>query len=311
MTFKEGFIILSYLRWIYSDSIMLRIRKCLRHLYWTNQFYLSYTTTRHMGMPLLAFHVDFLFQSQLKDGGLKPVSINNHEWVMCWKFFFRNIAYSLRKWNSLKLLNLVSQLPGPRTHSLETWSPSISLWDTRSYRLLVTLSKDFMLLTRTMAHVAWQTSATQAYPQPWCSCISLVPAMVESPLPMKTSIPVPPTPLWLLPLFYSPWMMSFPTLSNNGNSPLDILIYHLSISPCLQTLHRIFIHSALNSCLSLSLEKLGPGTSRCSLGGWKTYLQHDTWEVLCSWLSEASWCWTWRQFHRDTCPQYDTGVQKG
>ena len=175
------------------------------------------------GNALAGFSCGLLFWPQLKDGGLKPVPINNHEWVMCWKFFFRNIAYSLRKWNSLKLLNLVSQSPGPGAGPLETWSPSIYLWDTRSCNLFLTLSKDFMLLTRTMAHVPWQASATQAYPQPWCSYISLDPAMVQSPLPMKTSIPVPPTPLWLILLFYPPWMMCFPTLSSNGNNPLEYI----------------------------------------------------------------------------------------
>lgn len=51
-----------------------------------------------MGMPLLAFQLDFPVLPQLKDGGLKPVAINNnHEWVTCQKFFFRNVALYLEK----------------------------------------------------------------------------------------------------------------------------------------------------------------------------------------------------------------------
>ena len=212
-----------------------------------------------MGMPLPAFLVVFLLLRQVTGGGVKPVSLSNHEWVTRWKFFFRNAALALTRWTSLKPLNLLPWPPRPGADPVGTasWYPSLGpnlpgpwpeTWchwpGPRPACLFGPL-----LLGHITARMLWT---------------SLLPAMVQSPLPVKTFSSIPPTPSSVFSSdSFLKGMMAFPNFLIMGIipsniDPLQIRVPHLHV-------FRLF-GSCSNHFLSLQ-ESWGLAPPTGNLGG--------------------------------------------
>lgn len=146
---------------------MLRIREYLRHLCWVEWILSELHNCLARGSALAGFSSGFLLLLQLKDGSLKPLPINNHEWVTC-QSFPSEILVILS--GGEPLWGSAPPSPIPRAWF---WSPghmvskSISLGHQTDYPLEPVYNPEQRL------HATGQASGIWAYPQPWCSCHSL------------------------------------------------------------------------------------------------------------------------------------------
>lgn len=152
---------------------------------------------------------------------------------------------------------------GPLSRSLQVYIP---LWGTRMIilcNLFVTMSKDFLLLTRPMAHML--SRSLLLGPLYSLDALPLCHSPVCSANENCHTCPSHTTLISSLILFSLDNVS--PTLSNNRNNFLEYcpIINHFSISSCLQAPHRTFFPCTI---LSIFLSgKAGAWTPRCSLGG--------------------------------------------